>query len=276
MNAVALIAPKIAIIAAVALLAFVPVFAYNAGNTPDPDRALELRHIYGNDDIYHYAAWLEANGGLSDQAKTTIHNSTVAWTFADSKDNTYSWSMPIITYENLIGYSHEKSTYQHEIAYKTFRTSTGNTITAPNFDGFVTGSFDQVIDSIYDNAENEYDFVHEVWYIVSQMTVYDEDVDVNSEGRFALETFTRGGGDCEDLAILVADMLKSSSHSNDWKIQLVYMDTDRPNNPQKVDHVVVYVEMGEYSVIIEATGEPTTYSDYSYYPDGIRGWFYDV
>ena len=46
------------------------------------------------------------------------------------------------------------------------------------------------------------DFVWEVWTLVSQLTVYDKDVDEFSEGRYALETLTRTGGDCEDLALL--------------------------------------------------------------------------
>lgn len=143
-------------------------------------------------------------------------------------------------------------------------------------EGFVTGDLGRIIDGIYENSRGDYDFVYEVWHIVSQMTVYDKDVDPSSEGRFALETFTRGGGDCEDLAILVADMLRSSTHTRDWEIQLAYMDLDHPRAPRGANHVLVLVDYGEWTVIVEATGKPDMYSDYSYYPDGIRGWFYDV
>lgn len=268
--------PRLALIAALALVALVPAFAYNAGSPADPDRERELRHLYGPDDIYWYAAWLEANGGLDDRAKTTIHNSTIDWTFMDSKGNRYDWGMPIMTYENLIEHSRKLSTYQYETDYKRLKTYAGNTVTAPNFDVFVRGSFSNVIDDVYGNALNDYDFVHEVWYIVSQMTTYDKDIDITSEGRYALETFTRGGGDCEDLAILVADMLKSSAHTQDWKIQLLYMDTDHPRNPQKVDHVMVYVDPGEGGVYVEATGESDLYSDFTRHPDGVSGWYYDV
>ena len=56
------------------------------------------------------------------------------------------------------------------------------------------------------------DFIWEVWYIVSQLTEYNSDQDyyVGDEGRYALDTLARGGGDCEDLVILIADMLMSS------------------------------------------------------------------
>ena len=244
------------------------------GGTGPSGRELELRGLYDQDEIYWYAAWLEANGGPVDLARTTIHNSTVYWAFTDSKGNLYEWDMPIVTYENQVKDSEALSTYNSES--HTLRLSSGDTVTVPAFEGFVVGSFDQVIDDVYENAHDNYDFVHEVWHIVSQMTVYDEDVDPSSEGRFALETFTRGGGDCEDLAILVADMLRSSSHTKSWEIQLVYMDSDHPRAPQDPNHVVVSVDYGDSPIIVEATGEPDMYGDSFHYPDGIRGWFYDV
>jgi len=265
---------RLAIMATLALVALAPAFAYNAGNPADPGRERELRDLYGQDDIYWYAAWLEANGGLGDSARTTIHNSTVSWTFTDSKGNRYDWNMPIVTYENLIKHSAEKSTRGSET--HRLALSSGGTVTMPAFEGFVTGAFGKVIDDVYESSRGDYDFVYEVWHIVSQMTVYDEDVDASSEGRFALETLTRGGGDCEDLAILVADMLRSSTYTRDWEIQLVYMDLDSPRAPRDVNHVLVFVDYGESTVIVEATAKPDMYSDYSYYPDGIRGWFYDV
>lgn len=245
------------------------------GGAGPSDRELELRGLYGPDDIYWYAAWLEATAGLGDMARTTIQNSTVSWAFTDSKGNLYEWDMPILTYENQVKDSEALSTYESE-SHELLLPS-GETVTLTAFEGFVQGSFDQVIDDVYENARDDYDFVHEVWHIVSQMTVYDEDVDDSSEGRFALETFTRGGGDCEDLAILVADMLRSSSHTKDWKIQLVYLDSDHPSAPQDVNHVIAYVDMGEHAVYVEATAESDMYSpDYSYYPDGVSGWYYDV
>ena len=89
------------------------------------------------------------------------------------------------------------------------------------------------------------DFVWEVWTLVSQLTVYDKDVDEFSEGRYALETLTRTGGDCEDLAILIGNMLYSSSYTKDWTIQYVYMDSDNPNNPKEPNllqtHLIIYV-----------------------------------
>ena len=69
----------------------------------------------------------------------------------------------------------------------------GQAITTVNLDWFVLQSFEDVIDGIYDNSHDNADFIYEVWYVVSQMTVYDEDISAESEGRYALETFTRTG-----------------------------------------------------------------------------------
>lgn len=139
-------------------------------------------------------------------------------------------------------------------------------------DGFVKKSFTNVIDDIYENSYGNSDFIWEVWYIVSQLTVYDEDVHEYSEGRYALETLTRGGGDCEDLTILVADMLISSEHTNDWTIQYVMMDADNPTDPETVNHAILYVHDGEYAHYIESTSSPS----WDYYPDGVYGWYLDV
>ena len=202
---------------------------------------------------------------------TTISGTNVSWAFYDSKENYYAWSMPITTYENLIQPSRDYSLYQTYDNPK-YITLNGQNMPVPNLDGFVRESFSKVIDGIYDNSYGNPDFVYEVWYIVSQLTVYDEDVTPDSEGRFALETFTRTGGDCEDLVILIADMLMSSSHTRNWEFQYVIMDSDNPLDPQKINHVILSVHDGEYRYLIEATAPPS----WDYYPDAVVGWWFDV
>ena len=49
------------------------------------------------------------------------------------------------------------------------------------------------------------------------------------------------GGDCEDLAILIADILVSSKCTKDWTIQYVYMDADNPTSANDLNHVILYV-----------------------------------
>ena len=202
---------------------------------------------------------------------TIIENGYIVWDFADSKGNIYVWEMPIETYEDLVVSSDTK--WESDEHTTTFRYSDGHTAKHRLYDWIVEESFSGVIDEVHQNSNGNSDFIWEVWFIVSQLTVYQEDVGVWSYGRHALETFTRQGGDCEDLAILVADMLRSSSHTSNWSIQLVHIDSKNPTNPQQVDHVIVRVHDGQYRYYIEATASQPSWN---YYPEGVSGWFYDV
>ena len=197
---------------------------------------------------------------------TTIDGTEVSWDITDSKGNAYGWSMPVATYEDSIVES------RYHVRDKASLDLDGETLRAVSLDGFVRESFVNVIDGICDNSHGSSDFVWEVWHVVSQLTVYDEDIHGHSEGRYALKTLTRGGGDCEDLAMLVADMLMSSSHTDGWTIQFVMMDGDSPTDPQDIDHVILYVDDGEYAHYIEATGPP----GWDHYPEGVNGWYLNV
>ena len=203
--------------------------------------------------------------------KTTISDTQVHWEFYDSKGNFYSWSMPIHTFEESVKNS-AYHTYQQTYVDPHLLSLHGKTFTTLNLDGFLQRSFPKVIDQIYDNSYDSTDFIREVWYIVSQMTVYDTDVNPGSNGRYALETFTRTGGDCEDLVILIADMLMSSSHTKNWEFKYVYMDSYNPTDPQKMNHVILHVNDGQYDYNIEATAPPK----WDYFPNGVNGWRFDV
>ena len=203
--------------------------------------------------------------------KTTISGTNIHWDFYDSKGNSYSWTMPIRTFE---GYVEDNAyhTYQQTHVNPYRLNLDGKIVTILNLDGFLQRSFSDVIDSVYDNSYNSEDFIKEVWYIVSQMTVYDKDTDERSEGRYALETFTRTGGDCEDLTILIADMLMSSSHTKNWTFEYVIFDSDNPTNPQDINRVALYIDNGQDYYYIESTAPP----DFNYYPRDIVGWYYPV
>ena len=190
---------------------------------------------------------------LSKKPQTVISKTNVEWRLFDSKGNQYDWEMPVSTYEEFV--KDDIPDYDEPVR---------------NFALMVGTSFDGVIDDVYDNSNSNSDFIYEVWHIVSQLTVYDPDI--GEYPRYALETLTRGGGDCEDLAILIAEMLKSSAHTGDWTIQLVGIDSKNPTDYQKLDHVIVYVADGQYSYHIEATGSPS----WDYYPNGVNGYVYDV
>ena len=163
--------------------------------------------------------------------KTTIINGEISWDFYDSKGNFYSWSMPIETYESYVKQPRYDYTFVETI-------DSGEKSTHVDFTPYVTGNvFNKVIDNIYENSKDDYDFLKEVWYITSNFSTYGPDI--GEYPRFALETFSRGSGDCEDTSILLADMLRSSKYTKDWVIQLVYFDIDNPSKSSFSNHVAV-------------------------------------
>ena len=220
----------------------------------------------------NYNKLLDKNKQLYDEAykpRTEIDKTKIIWTIQDSKGNNYGITWDFKSYEDLKIHSDHKS----KTSKPTYLNNDGKTIETTNLDGFVNGNtFDCCIDELYDNSKSNTDFIYEVWYIVSQMTVYDKDVDKESDGRYALETLVRQGGDCEDLVILIAEMIKSSSYTKDWDIQYIYIDSENYNDPQTVNHVILSIDDGENSYLIEATGKP----NFDYFPNGVRGWFFDV
>ena len=200
--------------------------------------------------------------------QAVITNQEVNWKLFDSKGNEYNWSMPIKTYEDVVGY---EPRYEYLVIHNT---NTNEKYSVMDFRPFVQESFGHTIDDIYDNARNDSDFIWEVWFIVSQLTIYSTDIE--DDPRYAIETLTRGGGDCEDLVILILDMIKSSSYTKNWKFELWYIDSKNPTNPQDANHLIAVINNGQYDHFIEATSPPPSSDWGEHYPEGVRGWNYEV
>lgn len=198
--------------------------------------------------------------------KTTLDDQTVTWEFYDSLDNFYVWTLPIESYESYIRATEPRDTVR-------LKMYDGDTVIVRDHTKFVRESFKDVIEEVYDSAGGDEEFIYSVWYIVSQLTTYS--TDIGEDPRWAVETFTRGGGDCEDLAILIADMIKSSKHSKNWDIQFVYFDMDNPSRAKDVNHVAVTVDTGSLFYFIEPTAK--TLDELNYWNEkGITGWYFDV
>jgi tetratricopeptide (TPR) repeat protein len=129
------------------------------------------------------------------------------------------------------------------------------------------GPFEGVMADLYAEAEDDEAFIREVWHVVTQLSPYSSDLE--DTPRFPLETLLAGGGDCEDTSILLASMLKAAPV--DWEIELVYMDLDHPEEPEEANHVVVQVDTGTRSYVIETTN-PQEMLPF----EQIRGWFFQV
>lgn len=196
---------------------------------------------------------------------TMIHEREIKWVFKDSKGNLYNWQLPIDTYKQVI----ESKQPQDMLS---LRKADGNTITVRDHTKFVDDwSFRKVVDEVYANSNGDEDFVYELWYITSQMTSYS--VDIGEQPRWALETFTEAGGDCEDLAIVIASMIKSSAHTKDWQVQMVFFDLDHPRKAQDVNHVALYVKTDKFSTFIETTDKA---NGLTFWQGTVDGWYFDV
>ena len=99
-----------------------------------------------------------------------------------------------------------------------------------------------------ENADDE-SRIKEVWNLVTQLSTYVGEL--KDTPRLPLETLLFGGGDCEDVAVLTASVLKAMSSS--WTIQLVYMDSDNPSSYTNINHVAVFVDTGTYKTFVEST-----------------------
>ena len=196
---------------------------------------------------------------------TAIENGKIRLTLFDSKNNQYNWEISIKTHESYI----QLSTYPKQ----TIQYFDGRLETIGEFSNHVVKFFTNVINDIYENSYNNNDFIFEVWHIVSSMTVYSSDI--GEYPRYAIETLVRGGGDCEDTVILMADMLKSSKHTKNWKIQMVYFDSHNPTNPKHVNHVALVVDVDTFRGILETTAK--NISDLNIWNiNNVIGWYSDV
>lgn len=142
------------------------------------------------------------------------------------------------------------------------------TITTVDYRPFVeTETMKPIADELYDMSSTDEEFVKEVFNMLKQITTYTEDVD--GEAHFPLTTLLSAGGDCEDTAILTASLLKAARP--DWRVDLVYMDADNPEDPIEFNHVAVYVDTGEYTTFIETTSkdEMNPYTN-------VVGWYFTV
>lgn len=109
--------------------------------------------------------------------------------------------------------------------------------------------FEPIASEFFSRHPDDESKIREVWNMVTQLNTYCGET--METPRLPLETLLLGGGDCEDLAILTASILKAMPA--DWDVKLVYMDGDNPTNINDVNHVTVYVDTGKYKTFVEST-----------------------
>lgn len=156
------------------------------------------------------------------------------------------------------------------VQYKTLTLPNGTTAKVLDYSEFVEKDvFKNVINTIYDSSKTDRENLEEIFNVNSQLTTYSSLL--GGVPRYSLETLSEGGGDCGAKAVLVASLLKAVPQN--WKVQLVYMDSDNPSNPKKVNHALVYVDTGAYKTFIETTAETNGLDSWT---QEINGWYFDI
>ncbi len=193
---------------------------------------------------------------------TAISGREVTSAWSDLNGDLYLWTWPMDTYRAWIEKPKPDDTVR--LRYEP----TGDVYTLVDFVPFVRSEFfDDVVASLYERSADENAFAREAFNIVTQLTVYS--ADIGEIPRWPVETLTEAGGDCEDLAILFASLLKAAPYP--YEVSLVYMDSDNPTDPQDVNHVIVWVETDDWSTFAETTA----IDGWGYY-DRVVGWYYEL
>jgi len=191
---------------------------------------------------------------------TSISEGEVTWVWKDMDGNLHKWVMPMDSYRSWINTPKPHKTVVLQC--------NGDISTMLDYRPYVhPDEFSGVIPSLYQQGNGGREFVQEAYNLVSQLTVYSEDI--GEVPRWPIETLTEGRGDCEDLTILLASLLKAAPHP--YKLSMVYIDSNNPTEPQYPDHVIIAVEDDDWRVFIEVSSD----EGWKFY-DYIKGWFFEL
>ena len=191
---------------------------------------------------------------------TSISEGEIIWVWKDMGENLHKWVMPMDSYRSWVNTPKPR---------KTIALQRNDGIsTMLDYRPYVhPDEFSEVIPSLYQQSGGGREFVQEAYNLVSQLTVYSKDiVDVP---RWPIETLTEGKGDCEDLIILLASLLKAAPHP--YQLSIVYIDSDNLTEPQYPDHVIIAVEDEDWRVFIEVSNDQG-WKFYHY----VKGWFFEL
>lgn len=223
------------------------------------DEYLELLAGYSST-LDEYISAREELGQSLQVPYTAISGRQVTSAWRDMDGDLHTWTWPMDTYRSWIELPEPNKT----VSLKNGDT----TYTIGDFRPYVRSeSFSEVVSSLYQESADEMVFAREVFNLVTQLTVYSKEI--GEVPRWPLETLTEGGGDCEDLAILFASLLKAAPYP--YKLSFVYMDIDNPTNPQDVNHVIVWIETADWKAFVEVTSD----QGWDYYEE-VTGWYYEL
>jgi hypothetical protein len=195
-----------------------------------------------------------------------IHDREVQVAFYRLDQQLLYWSVPFEALEWAIGYGDDLRDDPPKVG---LTNSDGDSLLVTDYTVFADPEmFDDVIPDLYYEINDPDQFIQQAWYIVAQLSHWSkEEGDVP---RTPLETLLAGGGDCEDLSILMASLVKAAPV--DWKVELVLMDTDHVDRPISTNHMIVSIEYGDQRRLIETTNTEVMEP----YTTGVTGWYFEV
>ncbi|TET20404.1 hypothetical protein E3J74_02655 [Candidatus Bathyarchaeota archaeon] len=212
----------------------------------------------------NYASQAREYQGALKVPYTTIQEGDVVWAFRTLDETIQKWSLPIDTYTYYVDKA--KPLEYHHL------TTDGDSFTMRKMELFVQPElFSNVIHDLTDGNTAK-DFVQEVFNLRVQMTLYSDDI--TDTPQWPAETMTEGTGDCEDFAILMGSLLVAGNEQTNYgmTVQMVYMDTDNPANPQTVNHILLYIIYEDETVEFVDSTSTDVLSPWS----RVVGWYYDL
>lgn len=96
-------------------------------------------------------------------------------------------------------------------------SNTGETYTEIDLTKYVTPDVISTVISDLTDGRSDYDFVQEVVNIKNQLITYSSGL--KNEYRWAVETLTEGTGNCGDISILMASLLKAGENRENYGLR---------------------------------------------------------
>lgn len=201
---------------------------------------------------------------LMKRPRTTIEEGNITWRFTTLDGTMEEWHMPIDAYVYYVNKPKPKGYHVLTIDGQLFQVRNMELFVEPEF-------FFKVVSSLT-GGNSARDFVQEVFNLRVQLTVYSEEI--AETPQWSGETMTLGTGDCEDFAILMGSLLMAGNEHAHYSmtVQMVYMDTNNPTNPQTINHVLLYVTYEDESTEFVDSTSIDVLSPWS----EIIGWYFDL
>lgn len=216
----------------------------------------EARNQTTSESIFETLTGFEQDIQIVEQPKTPkviMSETTITWEFVDSKNNKYTFSKLVDDFiDEVVRLPSPQDTITINLA-GVGPGGSADTVEIRDLSKFVKGEMIQPMNELYNTSATPGEFLFEVWWIVSQfeLTSYN----MQPDPKHPLDTFSKGQGDNEDLAILMAEMIKSSDVGKNWNLKFIYFDSDNPASPKKIDHVALLVESDKDTWLIEPTAK---------------------